>query len=287
LNGWFGNPRDKIVIAELADETLFPFESHDLLLTPFLKSNPKQTELSVVRQLTHASLPSLRLWISEGLTHFAQTLYREQQDGRSAALEFMKLHQEGMLAAEKVDPSDNKEKVAAQNSLINTSLEELYRGKAMYVWWMLRDMVGEAALKRALASYHSEQDKEPSYVQHLIEAQGKKDLEWFFDDWVYRDKGLPDFRVVSVYPRKNLKEGYLVTVLVENLGNAGAEVPVIVHHAGGEAVERLTVRGKSQASVRVSIANVPDQVTVNDGSVPESDASNNMFDVQAAPVENQ
>ena len=76
-------------------------------------------------------------------------------------------------------------------SLVNTTSEELYRSKAMYVWWMLRDMVGEAALKKALAAYRPEQDKEPSYMPRLIAAQTQRDLEWFFDDWVYRDRGLP------------------------------------------------------------------------------------------------
>ena len=46
------------------------------------------------------------------------------------------------------------------HSLVNTTSEELYRSKAMYVWWMLRDMVGEAALKKAFAAYRPEQDKD-------------------------------------------------------------------------------------------------------------------------------
>jgi len=47
----------------------------------------------------------------------------------------------------------------------------VYRGKAMYVWWMLRDMAGEPALKKAMAAYHLEQDKESSYLPRLIAAQ--------------------------------------------------------------------------------------------------------------------
>ena len=39
-----------------------------------------------------------------------------------------------------------------------------------------------------------EADSEPTYFQKLLEAQTKHDLEWFFDDWVYRDRGLPDFQ---------------------------------------------------------------------------------------------
>ena len=78
---------------------------------------------------------------------------------------------------------------------LTTAYDEVYsRIKAAYVWWMLRDMVGDAALERAIQTYHPGQDKEPSYFQNLLKAETHQDLEWFFDDWVYRDRGLPIFR---------------------------------------------------------------------------------------------
>jgi aminopeptidase N len=144
---------------------------------------------------------------------------------------------------------------------------------------MLRDMIGDAALKKALAAYHSDQDKESAYVQHLIEAQTHRDLEWFFDDWVYRDHGLPDFRVESAYPRATVNGGYIVTVTIENLGGAGAEVPVTLRMEDGEVTKRVEVHAKSKAAVRIEAASTPQEVVVNDGSVPESDASNNVFKV--------
>ncbi len=108
-------------------------------------------------------------------------------------------------------------------------------------------MIGDQALKKALASYRPEQDKEPSYLQRLIQAQTQRDLEWFFDDWVYRDRGLPDFKVESAFVRKTLPVGYMLTITVDNLGAAGAEVPLTVKFAGGEITKRLVVRGKSNA----------------------------------------
>jgi aminopeptidase N len=150
----------------------------------------------------------------------------------------------------------------------------------MYVWWMLRDMVGEPALKRALAAYRADQDKEPSYIQHLIETQSKRDLEWFFDDWVYRDRGLPDFRIESAYPRQILGGGFLVTVTVENLGGAGAEVPVTLRFQGGEVTKRLEIRGQARGVIRMEASSAPLEVSVNDGSVPESGAQNNSFKIQ-------
>jgi aminopeptidase N len=152
----------------------------------------------------------------------------------------------------------------------------------MNVWWMLRDLVGEAALHAALHNYKAADDKDAYYMQKLIEAQAHHDLAWFFDDWVYRDRGLPDFRIVSVYPRQLVTGGYMVTVMVENLGDAAAEVPVTLHIQGNEATERLMVPGKSKASVRIQSAVIPQLVTVNDGSVPESDVSNNSYKVDAA-----
>ena len=104
----------------------------------------------------------------------------------------------------------------------------------MNVWWMLRDVVGETALHAALHSYKAADDKDAYYMQKVIEVQAHRDLAWFFNDWVYRDRGLPDFRIVSVYPRPLLGGGYMVTVLVENLGEAAAEVPVTLHMTGKE-----------------------------------------------------
>jgi aminopeptidase N len=160
---------------------------------------------------------------------------------------------------------------------VNTTSEELYRSKAMCVWWMLRDMVGDATLKKALAAYRPEQDKEPSYLPRLIAAQTQRDLEWFFDDWVYRDRGLPDFKVESAFPRKTMTNSYMVTITVDNLGTAGAEVPITVKFAGGDTTKRLEVRAKSKGVIRIEIPAAPQEIVVNDGSVPESHMTNNTF----------
>jgi len=248
-------------------------------LTPLASLDPKLAGLAAVHQFTHAAFFSPRPWINEGLAHFAQALYIEREKGRPAALDYLRAHRPSLNEAEKTTTMPSAEE-ETDRSLVNTFDEELYRGKAMYVWWMLRDMIGDEAMKKAVASYRPEQDKEPSYLQRLIQAQTKKDLEWFFDDWVYRDHGLPNFKIESVVPRKTLPEGYLVAVTVNNLGAAGAEVPVIIKFQGGEITQRLVLRGKSNAVFRVQIPKQPEEVVVNDGSVPESDVSNNVFKIE-------
>jgi len=279
ITSWFGPPRAKAEVVELPDSAAVPFESGNLLLTP-LGNDVTLAQISLAHALTHAAFTSPRPWIHEGLAHFMQAVYLEQTGGRQAAFAYMGLHRSAFVDADRPDLAPRSED-AADHSLINTASEELYRGKAMYVWWMLRDMVGEPALKKALAGYHPEQDKEPSYLPRLIAAETQRDVEWFFDDWVYRDRGLPDFRVASAFPRKMLTEGYMVTVTLENLGGAGAEVPVTVRFDGGEVTKRLEVRGQNKGVIRMEVPAAPREVVVNDSSVPESDTTNDTLKIQA------
>ena len=118
-------------------------------------------------------------------------------------------------------------------------------------------------------------------MQRLVETQAKRGLEWFFDDWVYRDRGLPDFHVDSAYVRPTIGGAPVITVTIENLGGAGAEVPFTLRMEGGELVRRLYVPAKSKASMRVEAPSMPQKIIVNDGSVPESDTSNNSYTIES------
>lgn len=273
---WFGTPRQNISVVELNDSEAASFESGNVLLTPLAKMDSRLYELTAVHELTHAAFPSPRAWVYEGLAHFAQALDREQRNDRQGALDFMALFRTTIGDAEK-SATAGRNRNALEQSLIHTSVEEFYRSKAMFVWWMLRDMIGDDALKKALASYQPEQDNDPAYVEQLLAAQSKRNLQWFFDDWVYADRGLPDFHVESAYARAGVGGLYFVSVSIENLGNAGAEVPVVLRTEMGEVTRRLEVRAQSKTSIRFEIPSKPEQIVINDGSVPESDISNNTF----------
>jgi hypothetical protein len=282
ITDWFGPQREKAKTADLPDPNAAPFESGALLLTPLASNDSKQVGLAAAHQLTHASFLSFRPWIEEGLAHLAQALYLEHENGRQAALAYMGLHRSAFGEGDTTTTAPRSED-EANRALVNTTSEGLYRSKAMYVWWMLRDMVGDAALKKALAAYRPEQDKEPSYMPRLIAAQTQRDLEWFFDDWVYHDRGLPDFKIESVFPHKTTTDSYMVTITVDNLGTAGAEVPIVIKFAGGDVTKRIEVRAKSKGVIRVEIPKAPQEITVNDGSVPESDMTSNTFKLETNP----
>ena len=105
-------------------------------------------------------------------------------------------------------------------------------------------------------------------------GQKPKELHWFFDDWVYHDKGLPDLSITGIYPSKaSAPDSYLVAVNVSNTGGAGADVPVTVTSGTTQVTERMLVPAHGTASRRILIQDEPVQVQVNDGVVPELEAS--------------
>jgi hypothetical protein len=281
ISKWFGDHRGsadvKAHVVDLPDENDAPFDSGNMLLTSLAGSDTKLL-LSAARQLTHAYFPSPRAWIHDGLASYAQVRLFEEREGRKAAIDYLQGHRTALVDLEKVSAEDKSQ----DNSLISSLDDFRIQTKSMYVWWMLCDMVGENALYAALHDYKAADDKDPKYMQRLIEAQAHRDLQWFFDDWVYHDRGLPDFRVKSVYPSKLASGGYMVTVTVENAGDAGAEVPVTLHTPDSEASDKLVVARKSQGSIRIQTPSLPQDVTLNDGSVPESDTRNDIYKIESS-----
>ena len=277
---WFGKPQEKVQVIELPEADDEPFDSGATLFAPLNTRDKKQMEVVMAHQLTHAAFQSPRPWISEGLASFASFLVREQNDGRRAALAYLNSDLPVLVAAESQNPNAAKPSGDATQSLIATDDEVYYRVKATWVWSMLRDMIGDRALQAALKNYRAADDRNPTYLQRLVSAQNKRDLEWFFDDWVYRDRGLPELKIEAAIPRETLNNSYVTAVTVENSGGAGAEIPVAIRSANGEETQRLYVPGHQKSTIRVSLAGKPTNVVINDGSVAEGDASDDAIEVK-------
>jgi hypothetical protein len=279
------NGSRRLQVLDVPDPEISEFVSEKLLLLPLKPSVTEEDRLALVYAVARGELMLVhRPWISEGLAHCEQAIDIENRRGREAALGYLEAHRAVLVAAERnLTSGSRSDEADRRNSLIQSTDEVYVASKAMWVWWMLRDLLHQKDLALFMLAYRPDQDKEPSYVQRLIEKQ-QRDLEWFFDDWVYRDRGLPDFKIDSAFTRKLLPEGYMVTITVENLGAAGAEVPLFVRAAGEEVTKRLLIRSKSNAVVRVETVNPPEEIVVNDGSVPESDTANNSFKIDPGEI---
>lgn len=264
----------------LPDENDSAFVTQGMLLTPFKTPLTNEAELDMVYALALRRIVSPRAWIQEGLAHYAQAAFIEEQKGRQSALDYLDAHKEILVEAEKHAGERTGGGSATDSSVIKAPDNLYLQTKSMYVWWMLRDMSGDASAE-VLRSYQYNLDKDAPYVQTLLEKQYHRDLQWFFDDWVYHDRGLPDFRVASVFSTPVNAGGSLVTIEIENLGNAGAEVPITLQTESGEVRGRLEVHARSKSSVRIEAQSAPKEVIINDGSVPESDVSNNTFKIES------
>jgi hypothetical protein len=276
-----GHGSESLQILGLPDAEAASFVSDGVLLCPLKSPITNEAILDIVYAKARHLVRSPRAWIQDGLAHYAQVRYIEQNAGREAALNYLQAHRELLVKSEAANVAGKAvdDTAGAKRSLINAPDDLYLQVKAMYVWWMLHDMLGGPL--GTLLGYRVTDDKEPSYMQRVLEkGSSSRDLEWFFDDWVYRDRGLPDFRIESVYPHATMRNSYIVTVTVENLGDAGAEVPVTLKMDQGEVATRLEVRAKSKATTRLQAASMPLEVVVNDGSVPESNMDNNTYKIE-------
>ncbi len=117
---------------------------------------------------------------------------REHQAGRAAALAYLGQFSSSLAVAEEEShtpqPSTASAPAPAAGSealsvsadappaigpqpLITTADEIFFRTKAAYVWWMLRDQLGDRPLQSALAAYRAADDRNTAYMQRLIEQQ--------------------------------------------------------------------------------------------------------------------
>jgi hypothetical protein len=268
---WLG-PQSKrpVVLVDLPNGDDLPFEERNILFLPLKADAASDTVGPVMaHMLGHAYFLSPRVWLNEGVAQFMTLLWIEQRAGAATAFEQIDSRRAALAITETTDPGVNP-----GQSLIDPWSDIYYRDKAADVLWMLRNIVGDEALGKALQAYVSADDHEPSYLQTLLQKSSKKDLEWFFDDWVYRDKGLPDLHIVSAYWRPILSKNstgknYLVSVDVQNDSFCATEVPVTVASTVSTQTQELQIPAHTRAVLRMLVDSKPTQVVVNDGSVPE------------------
>jgi hypothetical protein len=278
LQGWLGQrPRAQLTLIDLPDRQDAAFETGASLATSLHEGPQDQLENIMAHALTHAWMQSPRAWLSEGVAHFMGTLWIEKQQGRQKALTALEAGRPALALAEPESPGDSTgQPLAAAIS------PAFFRTKATYVLWMLRDVAGDPALSAALRAYNPNQDvgkglgrdAGPDSFEALLEQAGeRRDLSWFFADWVLADKGLPALTIESVYPTAQPAGNWLVAVNVANSGYASAEVPVTVRTGATSVTQRMRVPARSKLVQRILIQGKPTEVQVNDGTVPETQAT--------------
>lgn len=273
-----------------------PFgDGHLIVAHLTTNATPEHIAPEIVRGLTHAylSLSSpWSVWLDQGVPELMSLLWLERTSGREAAIRRL---QQDAFGIALVEPDLAHEKESAGQPLLSARSDVYLRLKSAAVLWQLRDILGDELFRRSLIAFrHSlalnpALEVDPAAFQRSFERTADRSLGWFFDDWVNRDRGLPDLAVSQLNPRPlpsrpGKSGGYLVAVEVRNEGDAVAEVPVTVSSGALTATERLRIAAHSSASTRILFEGTPETLQVNDGGVPELRSSVHTLKITAKPA---
>jgi hypothetical protein len=287
IQQWLGEkPLTQLTLLDLPDSSDAPYETGPLLLTAIQDADPEQLKSTLVHALAHAWFQSPHAWLNEGVPYFMSTLWTEHQWGRDKALESLESSRSALALAEPESPGQS-----AGQPIGNASSPIYYRTKAAYIFWMLRDMLGDDVLSAALRGYDPAKDTgmPPSQLETLLEKSTSQtaanaDLHWFFADWVDTDHGLPDLSIEDVFSSPEQSGNWLVAVHLANAGYATAEVPITIRTDATSITQRVQIPARGKVAPRILIQGHPTEVRVNDGTVPETNASVHVFKVGPAPA---
>jgi hypothetical protein len=288
---WLGQHSGvQLTLLDLPDPDDTPYETGGLLAASLHEVPAERLNRVLAHALAHAYTQSAGPspgWLNEGLATFIESAWLERHGGRDQALGMLEADRSALALLEPASPG-----TSAGQPLSVATEPVYYRTKGAYVFWMLRDLTSDDALAAALQAYTGaspDQGRQAikdqalasgALLQKLLRQAGAtRDLGWFFADWIDADRGLPDLSIQGVFPNPAQSGTYLVAVNVANSGYAAAEVPVTVRTAKNAVTERVLVPARGKTVERILVIGAPTSVQVNDGTVPETQASVHVTDL--------
>ena len=278
IERWLGpDPRTQLTVLDVPDPEDVPWESGPLLVIPVRDGPPDQLSSVLSHALTHAWMAPSPYWLNEGTANFMGTLWDDRRHHRDQALGTLEAGRQALALEEPPSPGEG-----AGQPLAHAVSPVYYRTKAAYILWMLRDLVGDDALGAALRASNEAANKAPEgtgadpslpFQAAFKTAAHGKNLSWLFADWIDADHGLPDLTIDKVFPNAVQSGNWLVSVTISNAGYAAAEVPVTVRSATNTTTERVLVPARGTVTPRILVQGKPTETQVNDGTVPETQAS--------------
>jgi aminopeptidase N len=137
------------------------------------------------------------VWLSEGFATYFGMQYFEHADGADAFRSLLASSAQSYLASDVTDlPIVDSLRIPGAGDLTAVLSANSYQ-KGGQVLHMLRGLLGDDAFFAGLRDYFAQYvhgNARTIDLQNVLERTGGQDLDWFFEQWVYRP-GFPHFRV--------------------------------------------------------------------------------------------
>ena len=206
-------PSGHIDIVEIGDDTLGGYTAPGLVtLASRALTNPVNYRL-LAHEISHLWWRSLvspaspdDAFLDEGLAEYSKALYVQETAGDAAFEDLMHETAIGALTHEDVAPIAQ----AGQLHEFTPEYQSIIFDKGAMVFHMLRWLIGDEAFRktlRAMMQQYTWKSISTDQFQRLAESESKKELTFFFAQWV-NSTGIPQFkRSWAVY---RLPKGYQV-----------------------------------------------------------------------------
>ncbi len=131
------------------------------------------------------------IWLNEGFASYFDPLFAEHDRGQDA----FRLDMEGALKSYLDSDRTYRRPIVETRYESSTAMfDGMTYAKGACVLHMLRGLLGDSVWWKGLRSYvaaHKLQVVETDDFRKAMEAASRKDLKWFFDQWVYRGRPPP------------------------------------------------------------------------------------------------
>lgn len=168
------------------------------------------TEELISHELAHSWFGNLvtcknwsHLWLNEGFATYMEAVYKEQTQGRKAYMDKLKSDAINYFISEA--QSNSHPLVNKYYNLGYDLFDATTYQKGSVVLHMLRRTVGDEIFWKAVNIYLNEykyKTVETANLQKVFERVSGQNLNWFFDQWVYK-AGFPELKAKYVYDKNS------------------------------------------------------------------------------------
>lgn len=150
------------------------------------------------------------IWLNEGFASYGEALWEEHLNGSKALFSYMRKEDYGGFSGTLYNPEDN---------LFSTTVYQ----KGSWVLHMLRGTVGDSTFFNILKTYYEDfkyKSVTTDDFKKVCEKVSGLDLKYFFDQWVYKGTGRPEFEYswkADPFDGQSSSNAYMIRVNINQI----------------------------------------------------------------------